>query len=293
MNAPTDNPTRKFRGFTLIELLVVIAIIAILAAILFPVFAKVREKARQTSCLSNEKQLGLAIVQYTEDYDEKFPGGHSGAYGSVSGWASRIYPYVKSTGLYKCPDDSSTSETLTGNTATFYPVSYAMNSNLDPNSFYGGTLSSLAAPASTVALVEAQAIYVDLSNVADDPDSTGTYGSEEVDGGDNGDGGIYDLNNHNAYMVNGPITNVGLGNPARGNTYFHIARHTSGSNFLLTDGHAKYLTPASVSPGFGNGSSNCPQDQNLTAGVCTAITGYAAGTGDLSYKNFAATFSVN
>src|ERR1700760_4371273 len=60
-------------GFTLIELLVVIAIIAILAAILFPVFAKVREKARQTSCLSNEKQLGLAFQQYTQDYDEKYP----------------------------------------------------------------------------------------------------------------------------------------------------------------------------------------------------------------------------
>ncbi|MEN6404264.1 MAG: prepilin-type N-terminal cleavage/methylation domain-containing protein, partial [Armatimonadia bacterium] len=61
------------RGFTLIELLVVIAIIAILAAILFPVFAKAREKARQTSCLNNCKQLGTAIVQYCQDYDERMP----------------------------------------------------------------------------------------------------------------------------------------------------------------------------------------------------------------------------
>jgi prepilin-type N-terminal cleavage/methylation domain-containing protein len=61
------------KGFTLIELLVVIAIIAILAAILFPVFAKAREKARQTSCLSNEKEIALAILMYTQDYDEKFP----------------------------------------------------------------------------------------------------------------------------------------------------------------------------------------------------------------------------
>ncbi|MES2461424.1 MAG: DUF1559 domain-containing protein, partial [Armatimonadota bacterium] len=65
---------RKGRsGFTLIELLVVIAIIAILAAILFPVFAKAREKARQSSCASNMKQVGLALVGYTQDYDEKFP----------------------------------------------------------------------------------------------------------------------------------------------------------------------------------------------------------------------------
>ena len=61
------------RGFTLIELLVVIAIIAILAAILFPVFAKAREKARQSSCLSNLKQLGLGILSYAQDYDERFP----------------------------------------------------------------------------------------------------------------------------------------------------------------------------------------------------------------------------
>ncbi|MEN6304741.1 MAG: prepilin-type N-terminal cleavage/methylation domain-containing protein, partial [Armatimonadia bacterium] len=65
----------KRRGFTLIELLVVIAIIAILAAILFPVFAKAREKARQSSCLSNMKQMGLACLQYAQDYDEVLPAG--------------------------------------------------------------------------------------------------------------------------------------------------------------------------------------------------------------------------
>ncbi len=64
---------KKKQGFTLIELLVVIAIIAILAAILFPVFAQAREKARQTTCASNEKQMGLAILQYQQDYDEMFP----------------------------------------------------------------------------------------------------------------------------------------------------------------------------------------------------------------------------
>src|ERR1700749_3137570 len=88
-------------GFTLIELLVVIAIIAILAAILFPVFAKVREKARQTSCLSNQKQLGLGIMQYVQDYDEAFPCGNlpsqfGGLYGGGAGWANQVYSYIKS-----------------------------------------------------------------------------------------------------------------------------------------------------------------------------------------------------
>ena len=69
--------TIRNRAFTLIELLVVIAIIALLAAILFPVFAQVREKARQTSCLSNEKQLGVGYMMYVQDYDERMPfGGH-------------------------------------------------------------------------------------------------------------------------------------------------------------------------------------------------------------------------
>ena len=94
------------RGFTLIELLVVIAIIAILAAILFPVFAKAREKARQITCASNEKQLGLGVLQYTQDNDERLPCGNvnGGALGNFpDGWAGQIYPYVKSTGVYKCP----------------------------------------------------------------------------------------------------------------------------------------------------------------------------------------------
>src|SRR6185437_11900503 len=94
------------RGFTLIELLVVIAIIAILAAILFPVFAKARGKARQASCASNEKQIALGLIQYTQDNDERFPTGdvYNTAY-SGRGWAAHVYPYIKSAGVFKCPDD--------------------------------------------------------------------------------------------------------------------------------------------------------------------------------------------
>jgi prepilin-type N-terminal cleavage/methylation domain-containing protein/prepilin-type processing-associated H-X9-DG protein len=95
------------RGFTLIELLVVIAIIAILAAILFPVFAKAREKARQTSCLSNLKEIGLAALMYAQDYDERLP--LAAMYFNTPDymvWMYVIQPYVKNIQIFTCPSDS-------------------------------------------------------------------------------------------------------------------------------------------------------------------------------------------
>jgi len=94
------------RGFTLIELLVVIAIIAILAAILFPVFAKAREKARQASCLSNVKQMSLALEMYTQDADEclpPMPCGCNYVPGNPHCWYPRIQPYIKNTQVTVCP----------------------------------------------------------------------------------------------------------------------------------------------------------------------------------------------
>jgi prepilin-type N-terminal cleavage/methylation domain len=105
-NRPASRPGA---GFTLIELLVVIAIIAILAAILFPVFAQARAKARQTACVSNMRQIGLALVQYVQDYDEVFPAtkfgpsDHSNATDSYK-WMDAILPYAKSYGIFTCPE---------------------------------------------------------------------------------------------------------------------------------------------------------------------------------------------
>lgn len=93
-------------GFTLIEILVVIAVISILAAILFPVFARARENARRSSCLSNEKQLGLAALQYTQDYDERLFGFSISEGGVSKTWMFRLQPYMKSKQLFKCPSET-------------------------------------------------------------------------------------------------------------------------------------------------------------------------------------------
>jgi prepilin-type N-terminal cleavage/methylation domain-containing protein/prepilin-type processing-associated H-X9-DG protein len=104
-------PCSARAGFTLIELLVVIAIIAILAAILFPVFAQAREKARQTACLSNGKQIGIALMMYTQDYDETLPlnAGDVANYlaaGAAPNWIVGIQPYLKNTDVFVCPSST-------------------------------------------------------------------------------------------------------------------------------------------------------------------------------------------
>ena len=122
----------KAQGFTLIELLVVIAIIAILAAILFPAFAKAREAARRSSCSSNLKQLGLGLMQYTQEYDEHYP--YSDQPGG--GWAGAVYPYTKSNELLRCPSNpkSGTQNSYAAVTARWGDYAGTMNTSWS----YGG-----------------------------------------------------------------------------------------------------------------------------------------------------------
>ncbi|MEO6908736.1 MAG: DUF1559 domain-containing protein [Abditibacteriaceae bacterium] len=175
---------RKGGAFTLIELLVVIAIIAILAAILFPVFARARENARRASCQSNLKQIGLGVMMYTQDYDERYPidfsgnggydgGGHWSDCNDIynyatprsgeGGWITGVQPYVKSWQIFACPSalvDTSISAPV-GNSDTNYVGSQMIFVGTCNSGFTtpSRTLSSIPEPSSIIAVQEQQTRY--------------------------------------------------------------------------------------------------------------------------------------
>ena len=239
------HPQKRSSGFTLIELLVVIAIIAILAAILFPVFAKAREKARQISCASNMRQLGLAILQYNQDNDELFPVGlPNGNNWKGIGWAGMVNPYAKSSKIFSCPDDLNFSKPPPS--VNSYPDSYAFSQML------GGTgLAQIDQPARDVMLSEIQVgfnVVFDNGTEAGDYKSAADFGDNLVwlDGNGNPNCCGTVLNGITSGQRTGPYYNassLGGTNASASN----VPRHTGGANYLLADGHVKWYTGSNVS----------------------------------------------
>jgi prepilin-type N-terminal cleavage/methylation domain-containing protein/prepilin-type processing-associated H-X9-DG protein len=154
--------TFRSQGFTLIELLVVIAIIAILAAILFPVFAKAREKARTSSCSSNLKQIGVAIMQYTQDYDEKLPFRKpAGATENLS-WRVLVQPYVKSTQVFVCPSNRRNNDTAMDGMRRSYACNGHGSFNTPMKEANGSALAAIDAPASLILVCESTREYSEM-----------------------------------------------------------------------------------------------------------------------------------
>ena len=244
-------------AFTLIELLVVIAVISILAALLFPVFAKVREKARQTTCLSNMKQLGMALLQYAQDNDESLI---PGCYEGPQAWGGRIYPYIKSQAIYTCPDDS------TASIGSAHAVSFGMNQDLVTGSNFSPaiTLAALNAPSSTVMLFEVSATPVDVTNALESTIDLHLGGppSGFISACSDGYKQIHSRWGGPVATSTPPDVLLATGTPLGGRIgYGGVARHTEGADWLATDGHVKWLRPAQVSTGPTASTSAEHQDQ--------------------------------
>jgi len=194
------------RGFTLIELLVVIAIIAILAAILFPVFARAREKARQTSCLSNVKQMGLASVMYSQDYDDmivpsyiQWSNGKN--YTIWYGTTGALAPYTGSRQIFHCPNSGGQAYASGG--GTDYGINMRIARNITVSSGSSYNMSEVKYPAETVLIA--------------DSDWTRS---------------LTDYKTSNCWRIN----------DSRHPSYFIPARHNEGANIAFVDGHAKWHT---------------------------------------------------
>lgn len=260
----SHKPVRGAKGFTLIELLVVIAIIAILASILFPVFATARERARAraASCLSNMKQIGLGVMQYTQDYDESYPMDDV-APGYVQHlWSSQLVlqPYLKSTQILRCPSDSlpDPSAATLGIAASRNPValSYAANA-ITPNNWSGGIYGmpasdnprgvfpvgdyyGSAASPTKLSQVNQPAEVIMICEGYQEYDGDYYCGSQwvnnEVDYCSTAAGG---------FIYQADIDNFVLATPANA-WYRGLRKHLGGTNVLFADGHVKSQRPGDL-----------------------------------------------
>jgi len=269
--------TRK--AFTLIELLVVIAIIAILAAILFPVFAKAREKARQTTCASNLKQIGLALMQYSQDYDETHIPWLVPQGGSNWSWQHNIQSYVKSYAIFQCPSNygngpqAPSPDWIQGGSASGLTTSYIGNMNGQGQQWWQGYYYQ----------------------------GCGTFG-----GGGNGPPGPWP---RNVSQFISPTTTIDVaegsgcaygatcspcgvefqaddntapqsGCNTMGYTMTLFAGHTGMTNYLFADGHVKSLSPAQT---IANNVNMWTIDNTQTCTTYTGGSGYARTNGGFNY----------
>jgi len=222
---------RSYRvGFTLIELLVVIAIISILAAFLFPAFATARERARQSACLSNLKQIAMADTMYLQDNDEAFWSNPEPGYPVCGGsvyWTDLLMPYVKNTGVFRCPSNSDpfgsydlyTPPAMPQGSANQYRVTYGFaydGPHADTNSCAGWSIARLQSPSKIALITDAVSTW-NYPSCQLDPDKPNGIGS--------------------MYFTRGTGIWSFIGQP----------RHFDGMTFAYADGHAKWCrsVPAS------------------------------------------------
>jgi len=231
-SGPIAEVGKMKRGFTLIELLVVIAIIAILAAILFPVFARAREKARQSSCLSNIKQMALGAMMYAQDYDEVYVPGLVGSPGAGQGPISQssyftdlkmhfdvIYPYVMNRQIFFCPSTDG---------GSVYSGDYGFNRRLCPDTRSESTvrMAEVDAPAEIFMVLDSGAYMISESYITS-PTGSFWYVPGTAMGRDPASLSPY------------PLTGFGARD-------FEGGRHNGGINIGFADGHAKWLASSYV-----------------------------------------------
>lgn len=248
---------RRIRAaFTLIELLVVIAIIAILAAILFPVFARAREQARKTACLSNLKQLGTGVLMYIQDFDETVPRNAQGTCGDPAtafGWADLIFPYVKNVQAFDCP--SAPSQRMTLNTSVNPPRFWRDRGGAQPDAIndcvtgqplgernynYGVNAfdkppdqtppldDSYRGPFRTLTTLAEMPAPAQTAGIADGSEGASPWAMS----GGSGPNGCYNVDN-----VGGQV--AGTRHTGRGTT-----RQQQAANIMFMDGHAKWTNVA-------------------------------------------------
>ena len=276
------------KAFTLIELLVVIAIIAILAAILFPVFAQARGKARQAACMSNMKQIMLGTLQYEQDFDETFPtsfnacngariqnpldpndkiGGTTGG-GRRPIWHGLIYPYIKSWDLYSCPSDADNKPTNTVD--GYHYISYGYNygylgeyddqvpcsSGGTAAVFKGIAVAAVKRPSNIIAVIDnsgrnngTKSTYYLSGSTINPPD---TEQSEQTFYAEDGGWGLGCQNYHGGSLGNKWDSLGGV-----------EMRHNGGANTGFVDGHVKWFRTEALA----GGASNMPANPNANPGV--------------------------